>query len=66
MVDFSADNFFNVGIKTCSWLFDNEYEGETVTVIAKNNESQDFNINDEILDTSEVDLDFFRIKKKLK
>jgi hypothetical protein len=66
IVDFTSNNFFNVGIKTCSWLFDSEYDGETVTVVAKNEESQEFNINDEILDTSEVDLDFLRIKKNLK
>ena len=66
IVDFSSDNFFNVGIKICSWLFDNEYDIEVVNVISKNKESQNFDINDEILDTSEIDFDFFKIKKKLK
>jgi len=65
-VDFSSDDFFNVGIKICSWLFDNEYCDEMVNVISKNKECRNFNIDEEILDTSEIDLDFFKIKKRLK
>lgn len=66
LVDFRSDNFFNVGIKTCFWLFDRKYELDIVKVVSKNNEKNNFNIIDEIIDISEIDIEFFKIKKRLK
>jgi hypothetical protein len=64
IVDFTADNHFNVGIKICWWMIDTAYTGD-VTVIHNAGVVHQSN-EDVIHDYSTVDKDFALLYERLK
>jgi hypothetical protein len=64
IVDFRADNYFDVGIKICWWLIDKTYIGDVS--VYNNNESYSSSAQSVIYDHSTINKDFAKIYESLK
>lgn len=65
-VNFTADNFFNVGIKICSWIVDLKHTSSDVTVTNIDGSTSVQSKDSVIYDYSIVDKDFAKIYNTLK
>lgn len=63
-VDFNADNFFNQGIKICSWIIDKRYDGKVNVMVG--DKTVEYEKGETIYNFNETDNEFFRTYQKLK
>ena len=64
-VDFTANNYFDVGVKICSWVFDKSYKAGPVEVKYEN-KSQKIEFGKQIFDLDVVDEEFTNLYSNLK
>ena len=65
LIDFTADDHFDVGIKICSWVVDKSYTGD-VTVVDSNGNSTLENSNRTVYDYSTIDKNISEIVGAIK
>ena len=63
-IDFTADDYFNVGVNICKWVIDKTYSGD-ISVISANGETSSPQ-GLPIYDPSKTDLEFAKLYEKLR
>jgi len=64
-VDFTSDDYFDVGVNICSWIIDKTYKGNKVKVKSNNGLSEQVSTSP-IYDYSKLDEKFIKIYESLK
>ena len=64
-VDFTSDNYFDVGVPICSWIIDKSYNGSDVSVYDKEGMNTQ-SLNCQIHDYSKNNKDFVKLYETLK